>query len=103
MTDDSSELATAFLVGFCCFAWTFAAAFWALMALPPLAILTYLTYRQVERAGWVSISVGGEQRHGTPAADGGYVPYDRPERGRDGTFEDGEETTAGDRKPPHGN
>lgn len=104
MTDDVDELATAFLVGFCGFAWTFAAAFWSVQALAPLAVLTFLTWRQVERSGWLSVSVGSQERHGTPAADGGrHVPYERPDRGGDGPTENEQTTTAGDRKPPRGN
>lgn len=71
--------ATAFLVGFTGFAWTFAAAFWTIQALPALVVLSFLTYRQLTEEGTVEISLGSsgspdpEQR---TATDGGV---ERPE------------------------
>lgn len=97
MTDDADELATAFLVGFCGFAWTFAAAFWTIQAIAPLAILTFLTWRQVERTGWLSISVGSQRSRAT-ATDGG-----RPLEDPNGPAQNRQQTTAGDRNPPRGN
>jgi hypothetical protein len=74
--------ATAFLVGFTGFSWTFAAAFWTIQALPALLIMTLLTYRQLTAEGSVEISLGDsgppapEQR---TATDGGVEQRNRPE------------------------
>ena len=53
MTDD--DTATAFLLGFTGFAWTFAANFWSPLAFPALLAMTYFCYRQMRIAGWVSL------------------------------------------------
>lgn len=97
--DDLEDVSTAFLVGFCGFAWTFAAAFWSVQALAPLAILTFLTWRQVERTGWLSISVGSQQRQAT-ATDGGR-PHERGDP--NDPPENRQQTTTGGRNPPRGN